>query len=433
MYKPPLFRRILPWLYAVLFLCIAPLLLLYTAGYRYNVKKASIERQSTLITDSTPDEALVFLDGISTDKTTPVTFQYLSPGWHTLRIEKSGYFPWVKTLELRPERVTFANRAHLWRREPLLSLASSSTVLALEPTPEQTALAVLFQQEDGLRSFAFLTPSGFSRSYTLPPRTLSEPQLSWNSDGTAVLLRFKEESYWIRPRGRDITVRPLPQATYHWQEETLYGYTTKERITVNGRNGDIEREPMENGRDESGRLTLLATSSSHQLLLDQAFRETAFALPPGAWTFGDMMDRYLITLKSETDASYLNLALGTERSSFTRIEGDRLRWFFKDGQPEKAITLSATEVWLTDGTNDPVLLRRQSDPFIEAAWHASGDSVFLATTKSLRVLELDDRSGRISEELATFDQINDISPLEQEVMVAGTKNGQTGLWRVVVD
>jgi hypothetical protein len=106
----PIHRQILLWLYVALFVFLAPLLIFYTAGYRYNIKKGQIERSSTLIVDSFPKGATVRIDERATQETTPITFQNMAPGWHRLDLEKEGYLPWSKNLELRAERVSFANR-----------------------------------------------------------------------------------------------------------------------------------------------------------------------------------------------------------------------------------------------------------------------------------------------------------------------------------
>ncbi len=116
MYHPPFHRRILPWLYIAIFLGTAPLLIFYTAGYRYNPKKHQIERSGTLIIDTIPKGARVSLDGRDSQEVSPITFQNIPPGWHEDRHTKNGYFPWQSILDIRAEQVTFANNLWLWRQ-----------------------------------------------------------------------------------------------------------------------------------------------------------------------------------------------------------------------------------------------------------------------------------------------------------------------------
>ena len=74
MYRPPFHRRILPWIFTIIFFVAAPALVFYTAGYRWNPKKEKIERNGTLIIDSTPADARVYLNGRDTGETTPISF-----------------------------------------------------------------------------------------------------------------------------------------------------------------------------------------------------------------------------------------------------------------------------------------------------------------------------------------------------------------------
>ena len=115
-YRPPFLRQILPWIYVLVFLLVAPILIFYTAGYRYNPKKGVIERNGTLIVDTTPAGAEVFIDDVDTHERTPISFQNMAPGWHHVRVVVPGYSGWEKYLEVRAERVTFANNIWLWRK-----------------------------------------------------------------------------------------------------------------------------------------------------------------------------------------------------------------------------------------------------------------------------------------------------------------------------
>ena len=116
MYAPPFHRRILPWIFAIVFIASAPVLVFYTAGYRYNPLKEKIERNGTMIFDSKPSGATILLNGTATGKTTPVTVQDVVPGRYVIRYEKDGYWPWEKQLDVLPELVTFANDVRLWKK-----------------------------------------------------------------------------------------------------------------------------------------------------------------------------------------------------------------------------------------------------------------------------------------------------------------------------
>ncbi|MCR4278465.1 MAG: PEGA domain-containing protein [bacterium] len=136
MYSPPFHRRILPWVFASLFLASAPVLVFYTAGYRWNPKKDKVERNGTLIVDTKPTGAFVFLNENNTNEQSPITIQNIRPGEYIIQLKKSGYHSWQKKLDLKASIVTFASNIHLWKETnpTLLNTSTSSFPLSANDT-----------------------------------------------------------------------------------------------------------------------------------------------------------------------------------------------------------------------------------------------------------------------------------------------------------
>ncbi|MFA6503848.1 MAG: PEGA domain-containing protein, partial [Patescibacteria group bacterium] len=114
MVKTPFHRKILPWMFIIIFLMMAPAVIFYTSGYRWNAKKHAIERNGTLIIDTFTQGASIKLNGQQMPETTSVTLQNMSPGSYDIKLDLQDYHPWSKTLWIDPERVTFASGIVLW-------------------------------------------------------------------------------------------------------------------------------------------------------------------------------------------------------------------------------------------------------------------------------------------------------------------------------
>jgi len=100
MQRLPFHRRVLPWLFVLIFLFIAPAVVFYTAGYRWNSKKGVIEKNGTLIIDSMPRGAKIFLNGQMLSDVTPVTLQNTAPGIYNIKLSLDGYHDWSKELSV---------------------------------------------------------------------------------------------------------------------------------------------------------------------------------------------------------------------------------------------------------------------------------------------------------------------------------------------
>ncbi len=93
----------------IVFLVLAPVLVLYNMGYRYDWATESLQKTGGLFLSSTPARATILLDGAKQGPTTNGYLSSLTPKIYTAKIELSGYLPWEKTLKIYPQIVTTAN------------------------------------------------------------------------------------------------------------------------------------------------------------------------------------------------------------------------------------------------------------------------------------------------------------------------------------
>jgi len=102
--------------------------ILYAKGYRFSKDidgRNVVSGTGLLVFNSVPDGARAFINGelaTATDDTIN-----LKPGKYGVRIEKDGYFPWEKEVEITKERVTETN-ALLFPKAPQLENLTSSGV-----------------------------------------------------------------------------------------------------------------------------------------------------------------------------------------------------------------------------------------------------------------------------------------------------------------
>lgn len=113
---PRIYRRYIFFLFLGVFALTAPLLILYTAGYRYNWERRKIQETGVLLTNYRPTDALLQLNNIMHTKKAPVRFAGLIPGRYTIAIEKEGYHTWQKRIWVEPSKTTFAEHMILWKK-----------------------------------------------------------------------------------------------------------------------------------------------------------------------------------------------------------------------------------------------------------------------------------------------------------------------------
>ncbi len=102
-----LFRKILFYLFLLLYLIICPLLILYTLGYVYEIKgDQGLVKTGAVSISTLPEGAeVIFRDHHAAQKT-PAVILNLRPGTYPVRIEKKGHVSWQNTIQVDAERAT---------------------------------------------------------------------------------------------------------------------------------------------------------------------------------------------------------------------------------------------------------------------------------------------------------------------------------------
>ncbi|NBS68450.1 PEGA domain-containing protein [bacterium] len=114
-------RKALFFLFVGIFLVSAPLVVLYTAGYRFNRNNNTVLQTGTLAIASVPRGASTFINGEDIRDATPAVLQRLSTGTRTVRLVKEGYYPWERTVSVQSGATTYVT-APLFLQEDALAL-----------------------------------------------------------------------------------------------------------------------------------------------------------------------------------------------------------------------------------------------------------------------------------------------------------------------
>ncbi len=432
-YRAPLYRRLLPWGFALAFFTIAPILIFYTAGYRLNPKKITIERNGTLIADSLPNGARILLNGQPERSVTPATIQDISPGPYALRLERDEFSPWEKTLEIRSEQVTFANHIRLWRLGET-QLLIEGKALTVEADPDQAIAATVIATtgtadiryvRNGTISNRF-APSGLSTS--------TAPELTWNKAGNALLADYNSaegQDAWISTDILGPGQGNLQAADYTWNGSLLTSQANGLRTVINTRRETLEREQLPAGvTAESDAFDLVVNTSTKEMVVrPRSILRRLYSLPSGNWVLAGNEGPYTML---HADNRWLAIKSNGEPENGIAT-GNRPRWNTRENAT-RALLVNGNELWLWTPGSAPQLVLRQSESFVDAVWHRDGFHIFAATKDHVFAIELDDRGGHVTTDLVTgFESINGIAYAGDSIYVAGRRNGAEGLYRRVIE
>ncbi len=425
--KIPFHRRLLPWLFAIIFLIFAPILVFYTAGYRWNPKKGVVERNGTVIVDTKPTGADIYLNRQKSEAKTPATLQNTAPGTYLIQLEKEGYHPWKKTLSVLPEMVTFANKIILWPvMEP--EKIEDSQITKLFSSPDNKVIAGFKRRTENEQEI-FVYEKGATTKTLRINSDIKPLSASWNQDATAAIVRgYASDTMmtWLMTLS-PLQFTALPEGSYHFEKSELVGMDNNFKISLN-KNGSLAKS---NGAqytvDEYGDYAIKKMPAEDNLILVTAKNaEEGLILPRGNWRFY-ALDKNEILLNDGNE--WLKLSISAYPFTSTQAKADKVYPLTLNKQTVYLLTQS-NELYIWEPEKEPELLYRQSEVITGAGWHPQGFDIFYATQNEIRMLNLDNRDGRMQTTLASFDLIYDAVFAEDGIYIAGKKSGMEGFWKL---
>jgi len=105
----------------IVFLIICPSIVMYSQGYRFDIKKFQFTETGGLYIKALPEEADLYIDNEHINKTSfftkDILVQNLLPNEYNVRVEKDGFNLWEKNLEIESKKVTEAKYIVLFNKD----------------------------------------------------------------------------------------------------------------------------------------------------------------------------------------------------------------------------------------------------------------------------------------------------------------------------
>lgn len=214
----------------------------FAQGYRPD-RTGIVSGNGLLVANSTPKGARVLINDRFTTATDDTV--YLDPGTYSVTIQKDGYYPWTKQLNVEQELVAQAN-ALLFPLAPSLSPLTFSGALDPVPSPDGQRLLIhaasssaetkngyyVVELTDSPLAFQ-RTPRQISQESSLFPTGVT--QALWSPNSSQLLLVSPQKAVLVDPSRyndvnnlTDVTFQ-LPTILAEWEEEMYL--RDRERLT----------------------------------------------------------------------------------------------------------------------------------------------------------------------------------------------------------
>jgi hypothetical protein len=372
------------------FFVTAPLVVLYTAGYRYQFGTWRIVQTGVLSLGSTPRGASIWLDGEDTGATTPALLKNVMPGEHEVRIVKDGYSGWEKRLEVNSRATTFADEVVLFlEAEPELLRGLPAGAVSLGPK-DATAVYTVTQAQ-------------WTEIWTRHPTSGDETLVSRLPSSLAQKLRFE----WLLD-GEVLKIVAENSQVTETLVEIESGLPTKRVVET-----DIVLQTVEDrvvvSRDRDGAAEILA----YLPLGDYQRRES----PPDIVTLEDVQRGRIVLVRATGGDQPILL---NENASYFAWEPGGRRLLYSDG-----FDLHVYDA----GTHTDDTITRLSSAITGVGWYSPAEVLF-AQDDAIYAAELDHRDGRNIVKLVTGSGLGVFQTDQggEKLFFFGTVNQEHGLF-----
>ncbi len=449
------FRRKLYIFFIFLFFLIAPLLILYAAGYRLGAG-FNIQKTGALILNSHPKSAKIIINGkmhksfwkniISIRKSytqTPTKINYLRPGEYLVRMELPGYWPWEKKLIVKPGQATFAEDVYLFKKN-IPSLLYDGKITNINYSQSAKYLIV-----DTQKSAIKINPKNFSPEiFTYPQtKTNNTPAPVFSPHGNMAVVNdflFYKEN-WQHPfQLTQIGVRGDIWRWHNTDNNKLFFINKNNLFYFNINKKSVSALPVETKIDDflpqDEFIYLLTKKESSSELLVKKIKnmqtERKINLPLSNYTFSFPFKNTITVYDKNFNIFYLINPFSTIKPLRDTIpNANKIFWINKD----KLVLANDFEVWLyklktTINSREKILLTRVSDQINGIFWHPSNNYVIYSTNKNINVIELDDRDRFNITKLFAATEISNVffDPEEKIIYFIAKINKQKKLYKMAI-
>ncbi|MBI2475223.1 PEGA domain-containing protein [Candidatus Uhrbacteria bacterium] len=354
---PKFWRPLLFFIFVAAFLISAPIVVLYTAGYRYQFGANKIVQTGILNVASFPKGASIFIDNKKQKENTPAVIDDVMPGKHIVRVQKDGYTSWQKTLEINSKQTTFADDIILF-----LEQAPESTTIALttEPVINKSTKQWIYITDDG-SWIEVLMKENFD---TLPKSLLRLP-------------KQKLQTYSVK--WTDTNEILFIEATGTKQAKTLLNVKTDEQKPFDEK---LSALSIKNLSDRS----VLSIKDENNVAKIIAY------LPLGSYIFDNSPNPYFLLSDTSHNRLIIIDPTQTQETILLNVSANQWNWSKTGG----ALLFSdGFDVAVYSPTSHrQETLTRVSEPITGLKWYEKGSVAIFASKEGIEAIELDQRSQR---------------------------------------
>ena len=184
-------RKTMLIFFIMVFFIMAPIIILYTEGYRWDWKNGFLKETGAISVDVLPKNSTVYLNGIKLKDKMPIRLNNAAPAKYSIRIIAPGFFDWTKNIEVKNKQTEYIKEVSLIKKnKPKLLISGGITELAL--SNDSNFLAYGIKQKNTTEFWIYNILNGASTR--LFSSENSQPQIIWAKKNNFEIIFEKDKN-----------------------------------------------------------------------------------------------------------------------------------------------------------------------------------------------------------------------------------------------
>jgi len=184
-----------------LFLIISPSIILYTMGYRYDLKEGLVRQVGSLSVDIEPRDVTIMLDDVFLTDRSPIRLTNLTPGTYHLSLTKDGHHNWEKDITIESKQTFYIKDIEMQVAESPIEVEHiPHDVLPSLTFSHDGTHALYTTEQDAIFEVILYNTQTEEKETILRTQSTSPPQLSWSpyaSHGAIITEQNAEKNIFL--------------------------------------------------------------------------------------------------------------------------------------------------------------------------------------------------------------------------------------------
>lgn len=484
------YRLLISITFIIIFVIVAPLIIFYAQGYRYDLKRHRIVKTGVLFINSNPNKALVNIDGQSylpkwynkilfykdllglpkSRGPTPTVISNLLPGQYLVSVIKPNYQTWQKKIEIFAEKTTNLSKIQLFLKQPKIQLIAPAQDDAWL-SPDKNKLIFTEKGIDNQISLKIIdnlpNTSEAAHLIKLPEEKIEI--VNWSIDNNKILIKCHSDKKLliinlIKPNeiiylNQLISFYPQKiqwsndnKTLYLQNYNYIYALNLETKIIKPCFNLNFLPNSQLIDWQINGDYLLWLRKDSQGLFLEKSFLKEkiqdykkeaiifSLALPINYAQFTRDIHHDLISLISGENFYLINVnsqepeknVLFKNRAKDIVWQSNKQKLLFYNDFELSTVQLSQNQADSLQINYD--VIYRSSEKISQALWHLSNDWIFYTTDNNLRIIELDDHNIRNNFTLLNIDRVEQFWQTDKQnyIYLKGKIDNQEGFFRIQI-